>query len=385
MTLHVAFAIDNLITGGAQRQAVELAIRLRAEPGIATRVVAYRELDRARDPGVLAARLAAAGVALEVVPKRGKLDPTLPRRLGRWLADAGIDVVHAFMAAPALWSLLAVRTLPRARRPRLVAAERSALANSRGLARIVQGLVYRRADAVTANARPTLAELASELHVPAARLHYLPNGIDLDAWDEAAARPCPFELAPGRFHAALIGRFSAEKNHALLLDALARLAPAERMDWQLWLVGAATAEPDAAGDLDREITRRGLGAQVRVVPPSPDIAAFLRRIDLLVLPSRYEGFPNVVLEAMAAGTLVAAAPVGDVPSLVSDGETGLLFPGEDPEALAAALRRARALPVAQREALVRRARLRVEERYRIQAVAAAHAALYRELVAKPRA
>lgn len=69
MKLRVAFAIDNLITGGAQRQAVELAIRLDAEPGVEARIVAYRDFDRTRDPGVLATRLAESGVSLDVVPK----------------------------------------------------------------------------------------------------------------------------------------------------------------------------------------------------------------------------------------------------------------------------------------------------------------------------
>lgn len=313
-----------------------------------------------------------------------KFDPTLPVRLGRWFARNDIDVVHAFMAAPALWSLLAVHTLPRARRPVLVAAERSAIANSTGFARTVQGFVYRHTDAVTANARPTLEELAHELRVPRARLHYLPNGIDLDAWDRAAARPCPFELAPDRFHAALIGRFSPEKNHELLLDALGRLSPAERRDWQLWFVGAATAEAGALGQLEDEIARRGLAEHVRLVAPTPDIASFLRCVDLLVLPSRYEGFPNVVLEAMASRTLVAAAPVGDVPSLVADGETGLLFAAGDPAALAASLCRARSLDESERRSLADRARSLVEQRYRIEVVAAAHRDLYRKLLARKR-
>jgi glycosyltransferase involved in cell wall biosynthesis len=378
--VRVVYVIDNLGSGGAQRQAVELAVALRTQLGVAARLMVYREVDASIDRGLFVERLEAAGVPVWAVPKRRRLDATLHLRMGRWIADAEPHLVHAFMAIPALHTLLALRLTRQ--RPVLLGAERSSLANSGRLERWLQGIVYRRCDGVTVNSRPALEELASVLRVPRERLHYLPNGIDLEAWDRAARRPVPFELEPGCFHAALVGRFGLEKNHALLLEALGRLDRDVLRRWRVWFVGAKTGESGTLEALEGEIRRRGLEGVVRFAAPTADIAALMRRLDLLVLPSKYEGFPNVVLEAMASGVPVVAAPVGDVPSLVCDGETGFLFASEDADALARALARVGALASEERAALGARARRLVESRFRIDALAQAHLTLYRTLVGR---
>jgi glycosyltransferase involved in cell wall biosynthesis len=374
--IDLAFVLDNLGSGGAQRQAVELAVRLRREPGVAARIAIYRPVD-ANDRDLYGARLAAAGVPVDLVAKHAKLDPTLPGRLGAALA--GRDVVHAFMPAPALWTWLALRTQPARTRPLLIAAERCLPSEGPRLERLVNGFVYRHADAVTANARPALEEVARNLRVPRDRLHYLPNGIDLAEWDRAAVQEPPWPLEPGLLHFALIGRISAQKNHELLIAALARIDPQVRRNWRVWLVGASKGEAERAARIAARIREHGLEESVRIVAPTDRVAALLRRLDVLVLPSRYEGFPNVVLEAMAMGPLVVAAPVGDVPSLVEEGETGLLFRCGDADDLARALQAAQALGPERRRALAARARRRVEERYRIEHVAAAYLELYRRI------
>jgi glycosyltransferase involved in cell wall biosynthesis len=378
----VVLSIDNLGSGGAQRQIVELAVCLRTRRELDVRLLTYQDVDPSRDRGLYRERLSAGGVPVDVVPKRGKVDPSFPPRLARWLRRTAPDVLHTWMPRPALWSLLALRLLPAAIRPVFAGAERSALANSKGALRALQGLVYRRCDAVTVNSRPALEELAGELHVARERLHYVPNGIDLAAWDAAAEAAPPFPFEPGCFQLALIGRFGVEKNHALLLDALARLGPDATRNWRVWFVGAQTGDARVQDTLAGQIRRRGLERIVRLAPPIAGIAALMRALDLLVLPSRYEGFPNVVLEAMASRLLVAAAPVGDVPSLVRDGETGLLFDGRDGASLAATLARARALSAAERAAITARARALVEERHRIEVVADGYLDLYRELAAQ---
>jgi glycosyltransferase involved in cell wall biosynthesis len=83
-----------------------------------------------------------------------------------------------------------------------------------------------------------------------------------------------------------------------------------------------------------------LGVRVHMPGRVPDVAAWLRRADVYVQPSRWEGFGLGVLEAMHAGLPVVATAVSSLPELVVDGETGLLVPVDDPAALAAALERA---------------------------------------------
>jgi starch synthase len=264
----------------------------------------------------------------------------------------------------------------------LIASERDTVIGATSRQRWLQRLAYRGSDAVTANSALAAQAIVTRLGVAPERVHYVPNGIDLAAWDRAGESPCPLALEAGRFHLALVGRLEPQKNHALLIEALRRIEPARRADWVVWCVGAETGGRAFAHDVEARARAAGLAESVRFVPPTAAVAALMRRLDLLVLPSRHEGFPNVVLEAMASRLPVVASRVGDVPSLLEDGSTGFVFDSEDADGLADALLRARALAPDDRAALVARARAVVEQRYGIDAVAALHVRLYQALVGR---
>lgn len=372
--MHLVYVIDNLGSGGAQRQLVALARELRRGLGWRVSCLVYR-----RDE-FNAARLREAGVEIVELPRLHRLDPLLPARMASWLRSESADVVHSFMLRPSLWTLLAVRSMSRCRRPGFAAGERdSVIAGSLGHG-AVQWLVYHGCDAVTANSGVAADAIAGRLRVPTGRIHYLPNGIDLAGWDREAEEACPLVLEADRLHVALIGRFEPQKNHALLLEALRRIEPARRASWCVWCVGASPAGEGIAHQLEVRARELGLEHVVRFAPPTQRVAALMRGIDLVVLPSRHEGFPNVVLEAMASRLPVVASRVGDVPRLVQDGATGFVFDSDDAEGLAAALLRACGLPASERRAMGERARALVEAEYGIATVARAYARLYESLV-----
>jgi glycosyltransferase involved in cell wall biosynthesis len=374
--VRVVYAIDSLISGGAQRQVVELALALQKEADVSVQVLFYRDAD------FFGERLRKARIPLVHIPKLIKVDPTLPLRMRRWFDEQAPDVVHAFLLGPALWSLLAVRGIPAPRRPVFIAAERSSFIATSLLQRRLQCFVYGRSDAVTANAESVAETIHERLDVPRDNIRYIPNGIDLATWDRAAAGDPPWILEGGRFHMALIGRLQPGKNQALLVDALSRIGREAVADWRVWLIGAETGRGRYAAKLGERIRRLGLEKTVRVVPPTRDIPALMGRLDLLVLTSRAEAFPNVVLEAMASGIPVIATPVGDVPNLVANGETGILCSPTDPEELAQALVRIRALTPDRRSKMGRRAREIVEQRYRIEAVASSTLEFYRQILSR---
>lgn len=374
--MNLVYVIDHLGSAGAQRQVTELAVGLRTLHDCRVTLLTYHEADFFRD------RLDEVGIPIVRFPKRMRIDPTLPWRIRRWLMGQSVDVVHAFLLAPALWSLLSVRSMPKHRRPAFIAAELSSrIAMSTGLS-ILQRLVYRSSDAVTSNARPVAEQIHTKLGVPRDRITYLPNPIDLDAWDRAARERCPLSLEQGRFHIALVGRFEPVKNHALLLEALERIGPEALKDWKVWFVGASTGGTSFVSEIQAAIRNKHLENIVEVVPPLREIPALMRRLDAVVLPSKLEGFPNVVLEAMASRLPCVAARVGDVPNMLVDRQSGLLVEPESAGALAEALLALRRLPAADRRRMGARARETVESRYQTEVVTAAYARLYRALAAE---
>ncbi|MDR2261802.1 MAG: TIGR03088 family PEP-CTERM/XrtA system glycosyltransferase [Azoarcus sp.] len=223
------------------------------------------------------------------------------------------------------------------------------------------------------------ADIHAYLHrrvgVPLRKLSLIANGVDpvIFAPGDAAPVPgCPF--APGRhWLIGTVGRLAAIKNQAFLARAFVRAVrsgtPAAR-DLRLLVVG----EGEMRVDIEAILRREGMMDLAWLPGARDDIPAILRMLDCFVLPSHSEGMPLAVLEAMASGLPVIATPVGSVPDLVRDGDTGFLVPPDDDEALSARLLACAASR--ETKALVgARARARVQRDFNI----AQTTARYREL------
>jgi len=130
------------------------------------------------------------------------------------------------------------------------------------------------------------------------------------------------------------GRLVYQKGLDLLLAALGRLPDA---DFELHLVGDGPQRPE----LEEAAATLGIGGRVIFHGwlHRPELARTLRGMDLFVFPSRDEGMPNAVLEAMASGLPVVASAIAGSEELVLPERTGLLVPPEDADALAKALAR----------------------------------------------
>ena len=185
----------------------------------------------------------------------------------------------------------------------------------------------------------------------------LPTGLQAEqeaaaAWRLRRARP-----AHQRVWIAA-GRLAPEKRFDFLIDVFADIPPQDRQDWQLQIYGEG---PERAA-LAAQIAARGVGSQVLLAGWTEDLGARLAAADLFALSSRYEGFPNVLLEAMVRGLPVvcSACPSGPV-EIIRDGWDGLLLPVEDRTAWTATLTRLFAEP-SLRDQLGQRAR-EVAERF----------------------
>lgn len=206
----------------------------------------------------------------------------------------------------------------------------------------------------------------------------IPNGFDPEVFrpdaDDRERTRREWALPRDAVVFGLIGRYHPAKGHDVFIQAAAKLR--DRADMVFVLVGrnAAPDNPGLAAALDSS----GVADRFRLLGPRDDISAVLCGLDVVCMPSFYEGFPNALGEAMMAGRACIASDVSDVRTIL-DGN-GRIIPAGDAEALANAMMEVRDLGPVGREALGRSARRNIIRRYSLDAVAADYQARYRALI-----
>lgn len=188
---------------------------------------------------------------------------------------------------------------------------------------------------ILANSEATRASLRRDARwLDPARVTVIHNGIDPRPFEEADAREVRrrFDLPPGVPLVGFVGLLDRRKGVAHLLEAFLAVR-AEHPAARLMLVGAGKLR----GEIEAWRRARGLEEAVILAGFQPDTAPYLRAFDLLVLPSLWEGFGYVLVEAMAAGRPVVTTATSSMPEIVRQGVDGLLVPPADPAALARAI------------------------------------------------
>jgi glycosyltransferase involved in cell wall biosynthesis len=308
----VGLVIGQLTYGGAESQLFELARGLArfAEPFVYC-------LSAAEEP--YGPRLRESGIPLRVLPSRGSFDLSRVVALRRALVADGVEIVHAFLFLASGYAYLATRGLSRVR---LVTSARNCKPEPHPVRRAVLRAAFRASSKVICNSREMARYAAACYGAPADRTCVVLNGVDTDR----------FALAP-RAHEGLrigtIGRIEKQKNLDVFLDAAAAVH-ARRRDASFVVVGDGSLREHYA----REVGKRGLSSVVSLPGTRGDVPEFLAGLDQFWLTSDWEGTPNVVLEAMAAGLPVIATRVGGTPEVVDDGATGILVDAGDASAVA---------------------------------------------------
>lgn len=229
---------------------------------------------------------------------------------------------------------------------------------------------YRSADAVIAVSRETRRILLGA-GVDAERVHLIPDAVDPSRFEGAA--PIRPGATAGDVVVLCAAALEAEKDHATLLNAWQRVehaAPGAR----LLLAGSGPLEAELKAQAS------GLGLQrVSFLGWRADLPALLAGADLAALASRNEGLASFICEAQFCGVPAVATNAGGLPDALEDGETGLLSPVGDAEALARNLMSLIANADLRRRFGAAAAR-RAHERFALNRILAAHAALYRHLM-----
>jgi glycosyltransferase involved in cell wall biosynthesis len=319
------------------------------------------------DDGPSLAQVRAEGFATHLVrlDRLFRLDGVL--RLAALLNDVGADVLH--LHTPLVATILGRLAGFRARVPVVSHVH----IENHFPRRPLQAALYRRLDNATARRCAALITVSNGTRealeaqgYPPGRTVVIHNGVA-----PATAEPAALELP--RPVVGEIARLAEVKGQRTLLQACAGL------DVSVVLVGTDLEQGGAYRDLlEREADELGMRERVLFTGYRADAASLLRAFGVFALPSTTEGLPLVLLEAMAAGVPVVATPVGGVPELVRDGETGLLVPPGDAEALAAAIQRLLDEPDTARR-LAANALAQVEERFSERAMGERVLAVYEDL------
>ncbi len=276
-------------------------------------------------PGVRHVTLGIAGRSTGAV---GSMIGNLPRllRLRRFVARERPDRVLSFIDETNVLVLLATRGtgIPAVVSVRTDPAQHAIPRPWRMLRR----LTYPWARAVVLQTETAAAHFPASW---ASRIAVVPNPVP----KAARVDPAPGSQDASRHRIVGMGRLGKEKGFDLLIRAFAGIAR-DHPGWDVTILG----EGEERGALAAEIERSGVAGRVSLAGRTADTESVLRRSDLFVLPSRYEGFPNALCEAMACGIPVVAFDCRSGPAtIVRDGVDGVLVPAEDVGALSSAMAR----------------------------------------------
>lgn len=343
MGRRIAYLTNSLRAGGLERVVTLLASGMKAR-GHTPFICCYDargdyEADRAEG----------LGIQVHVILREPGVDFSYVHKLRTWLRDVRAEVLHTHNSTALFYGALAGAA---AGVPVRIATEHDGVfPRSRSAAYSNRVLVSRVLTHTVAVSEAVKNLWCESDGVSRDKVIVIPNGVP----DTRRPRPPHSGCRVG-----MVGRLSSEKGADVLLRALA-LLPRERYpDLKLVVVGDGPQRPE----LEQLIRSLGVEDRVEMMGTRHDVPEILATLDIFALPSRREGLPLALLEAMAAGLPVVASAVGGVPEAINRAELGLLVPPEDPAALSRALARLADESEA-RAALGQAARERFEQNYEL--------------------
>lgn len=303
-------------------------------------------------------------------------DPRIVWRVADLVQTLRIDIVHAHEVKSDVIAYLASRLQP----VPIVTTLHGWIGNSvkQRLLTALDRRIVRAFDRVIAVSSP-IEQACLAAGVRRERLRLVHNAIVVERYRRTGRRGALSELIARPLASpvlASIGRLSAEKGHADLIEAVAIVV---KRGYKLSVV--LVGDGPERSKLLEMVRTHGLDSLVHLPGYGSDSARVLEDVDLLVLPSHTEGLPNAALEALAMEVPVLATPVGGTPEVISDGATGRLVPPHSPGELADAIVEFLSDPEQWRQ-MAKRGRLHVEANFDFQTRTRKLEAIYTELVGR---
>ena len=317
----IAIVTSSLALGGSEVQVVMLSRGLKSA-GWEVVVVALQ-------PGPLAADLHADKIRVIDLPMGRLTTPSTWLKLRRALNDLAPDIVHTQAFRANLWGRLAGLAPQR----NVVASVRATYTYLPSAYYPVERLLSRWTAAIVTPSQATADHLAKSVKIRKKLISVIPNAVDTTLFmPNGTEKSLRREWGDGSFVVLAPGRLVAQKNHRAIINAF-QLVAEKHPDAVLVIAGT--------GPLEGALRRQASHLQYRVVFTGElsrgQMVRAMGAADTACLASRFEGMPNVLLEAMASAKPVVASAVDGVQEIVEDGKTGFLTPPGDDFALAEAL------------------------------------------------
>jgi glycosyltransferase involved in cell wall biosynthesis len=299
----------------------------------------------------------------------GKFNLLAAWRLARWAREQQVDIIHGHGFKSDIIGLLAAR---------LAGCKIMTTPHGWSLEKDFKLKCYERLDRFSFRFMDMVCPLSPDLSeglrhcVRHDRLKLIFNGVDID--EVQSVQPAE-RVNSNVYSIGYIGQLIERKDMPTLLAAM-ELLSSEGRRITLTIIGDGVKREA----LMEEVLRLGIDKQVEFLGFRADAAAWLKTFDVFVLPSRLEGIPRCIMEAMAASVPVVVSDIPGNRSLVSSGKTGLLFTVGDSSELADKIRYMMDHPDAARE-MALCGRRKVEDEYSSRKMAGEYTGLYYELMA----
>lgn len=317
--MYIIWALE---MGGAEKMVVSLATNLdktKYNPLICC--LNYK--------GRLAHQLEEKGIPVIELGKRPGFDLSIIPKLIKVMRENRVDIVHTHLWTADFWGRIAAKL---AGIPIIISTAHNIDAWKPKIFLIADKILSHFSDKIIAVSNTVKSFYVKNAKIPASKIKMIYNGIDVDKFNidiDRNIKRRELGLGIDKKVIAVIGRLVEQKGHIYFLDCLKKLSD-RYTNIQALIVGDGPLK----GKLEKQSMELGLDGEIIFTGVRKDIPEILKIIDILIIPSLYEGLPTIMLEAMASRVAVVSTNVGGNPEVVVDGKMGFLVHSKDSLGLA---------------------------------------------------
>lgn len=320
----VVLFIDSLGSGGAQRQLVLLARLLNEAEYYEPIVVCYHQADH------LKFMLDDVGISYHLIKKNHIVDLMFLVKFVLFLRRVKPDVLVSYLNTPNMWARLAGLFV---NINCIITSERNIDLYKSKLRVCIERLLFPLSDKVVVNAYSIKEMLTASLGFDVNKIKVIYNAVDTNVFYPLSNETVDIYrhelgLSTADYVIALPGRLQGQKNHMCLINALLDLDSKTLSKIKVLFVGYET-DLSLKEKLIEIISKNNLQSVIRFCGVKSDMTTIYNLSDIIILPSLWEGLPNVVIEAMACERLVVVSNIADNSKIIEHGKNGFIFKSND--------------------------------------------------------